>query len=369
MSGFKEKFADNIKRLRKENKLTQKEFAELVGYSEKTVSKWECGASIPPVESLFGISSVLKVSVDDLFRTNSVYYLGIDGGGTKTAFALANEKGEIIRTLKTDTCNPVDIGIENATSVLRNAIYEICSDIPFTSIYAYAGIAGGTTADMKEKLHSFFSKFNFAAFENDSDNKNIIAAGLGNNDGMTLILGTGICAFVQKNNEHLKVAGWGYFIDKGGSGYNLGRDALDAYFCALDSTGEKTLLAEEIDAIYPGGPQKLIGYIYNIGKKAVASFAPAVFEAVKKGDKAAEEILKRNMQWAAHIVETAAKKLDGDKKIPVILAGGLTKQKLVVDLLKESLDDTEKYEISILSTDPVYGAVKLAQQLKEGGIV
>ena len=75
------------------------------------------------------------------------------------------------------------------------------------------------------------------------------------------------------------------------------------------------------------------------------------------------------MQWAAHIVETAAKKLDGDKKIPVILAGGLTKQKLVVDLLKESLDDTEKYEISILSTEPVYGAVKLAQQLKEGGIV
>lgn len=367
MSDFKEKFAANLKIMRKKSKLTQKEFADLVGYSEKTVSKWECGVSIPPVEILFSISSIFKVSVDELFKTSSVYYLGIDGGGTKTALALANDEGEIIRTLKTDTCNPVDIGLENATDVLRKAIYEICEDIPFSSVCVYAGIAGGTTANMKEKLYDFFSKFNFMAFENDSDNRNIISAGLGNNDGMTLILGTGICAFVQKNNEHTKVAGWGYFIDKGGSGYNLGRDALDAYFSALDTSGEETLLTAEINAIYPHGSQNLIGYIYNTGKKAVASFAPAVFEAVKKGDKVAKDILKRNMRQAAHIVDTAAKKFDGGNKIPVILAGGLTNQELAIDLLKESIKDIGKYEINILSVEPVYGAVRLAQQLKDGG--
>ena len=365
MSDFNKKFAVNLKLLRKQRRLTQKAFAELVDYSAKTVSKWECGASIPPVETLFKIASILKVSVDDLFKTKSVYYLGIDGGGTKTALALANAEGEIIRTLKTDTCNPVDIGFDKAADILRNAIYEICEDIAFSSVYMYAGIAGGTTADMKQKFRDFFSEFNFAVFENDTDNRNIIAAGLGNNDGMTLILGTGICAFVQKNNEYTKVAGWGYLIDKGGSGYNLGRDALDAYFCALDSSGEETLLTEEIDAIFPGGAQKLMGYIYSGGKKAVASFAPAIFEAVKKGDKVAEEILKRNMRQAAHIVEVAAKKLDDDKKIPVILAGGLTKQDLVIELLRASLDNIEKYEIEILGTEPVYGAIKLARQLKE----
>lgn len=295
----------------------------------------------------------------------SRFYLGIDGGGTKTALALSNSKGEIIRTLRTDNCNPVDIGFEKATEILRDAIYEICSDIPFPSIYTFAGIAGGTTADMKERFYNFFSKFNFAAFSNDSDNRNIIAAGLGKRDGMTLILGTGICAFIQKDNTHTKVAGWGYFIDNGGSGYNLGRDALNAYFCAFDTSGEKTLLTEEIDKIYPGGPQKLIGYIYNGGKKVVASFAPAVFEAIKKGDKIAKEILKSNMRQAAHIVETAAKKFDNNKKIPVILAGGLTKQSMVVELLKNSLENIEKYEIDILSIEPVYGAVMLAQELNK----
>jgi len=184
---------------------------------------------------------------------------------------------------------------------------------------------------------------------------------------MTLILGTGICVFVQKNNRHSKFAGWGYFIDNGGSGYNLGRDALNAYFCALDGSGEKTLLTEEIDAVYPGGAQNLIGYIYQGGKKVVASFAPTVFKAIEKGDKVANEILKRNMRQAAHIVETAAKEFESGKKIPVVLAGGLTGQKMVVDLLKESLEDATRYEIEILSTEPVYGAVKLAQQLKDGG--
>lgn len=365
MSDYVEKFAANLKNMRKQRKLTQKDFADLLGYSEKTVSKWECGVSIPPIETLFNISKALKLSVEELFKSNSIYYLGIDGGGTKTALALSNSKGEIIRTLRTGTCNPVDIGFESATDILRNAIYEICGDIPFSSIYVFAGISGGTTADMKEKFYNFFSKFNFAGFSNDSDNRNIISAGLGKRDGMTLILGTGICAYIQKNNEYTKVAGWGYLIDNGGSGYNLGRDALNAYFCAFDETGEKTVLTEEIDLIYPGGPQKLIGYIYNEGKKAVASFAPAVFEAVKKGDKTAEEILKSNMRQAAHIVETAAKKFNDDKKIPLILAGGLTNQSIAVELLKASLENIDKYEIDILSTEPVYGAVMLARQLKE----
>lgn len=363
MSDLNEKFAQNLKRMRKMQKLTQKEFADLAGYSEKTVSKWECGLSIPPIETLFTIASILKVSIDELFKANAVYYLGIDGGGTKTTLALTDSDGRLIRQIKADTCNPVDIGLENATAVLRNGIYEVCRDIPFSSIYAFAGIAGGTAADMKEKLRDFFSSFHFAASENDSDNQNIIAAGLGEKDGMTLILGTGICAYVQKERCHTRVAGWGYLIDNGGSGYNIGRDALEAYFRAMDSSGVETQLTDEIDTLYTEGPEKLLGHIYDGGKKAVAAFAPAVFNAAKKGDIVATDILKRNMEYAAHILETAGNHFDESKKVPVILAGGLTKQKLVVELLEASLKNPERYEIKVLSADPVCGALILAQQL------
>ena len=199
MYELKEKFASNLRRIRKQRKVTQKEAAELLGYSEKTVSKWECGAGIPPIETLFNISELFKVSIDDLFKSDSIYCLGIDGGGTKTALALADKDGKILRHLKVGSCNPVDIGFEPATTVLKDAIYEICKGIPFSSVYVFAGISGGTTADMKEKFHNFFSGFNFAGFENDTDNRNIITAGLGNNDGITLILGDRyMCIYSKK---------------------------------------------------------------------------------------------------------------------------------------------------------------------------
>ena len=103
-----------------------------------------------------------------------------------------------------------------------------------------------------------------------------------------------MCVYTQINKKHDRIAGWGYLIGNGGCGYNFGRDGLNAYFCEYDKTGGKTLITDEINKIYPGGVQKLIRYIYSGGKRAVASFAPAVFEAFEKGDKLDGEIIKRN---------------------------------------------------------------------------
>lgn len=293
-----------------------------------------------------------------------IYCLGIDGGGTKTELSLVDREGNLIRTLKVKGCNPVDIGFEAAKNLLKDAIYNICEEIPFSSIYLFAGIAGGTSAGMQERFRSFFEKFHFAAFSNDSDNKNIVAAGLGKCDGISLILGTGICAFVQKHRQFTRVAGWGYLIDNGGSGYNLGQDALNAYFCAIDGTGSKTKLTEEIDAIYPGGAQEIMAYIYQEGKRAVASFAPAVFAALEKEDEAAKEIFERNIRETVHIIETAATGFP-EGKIPLILAGGLTKQPCVSRRIKELLHNPNRFEMQILDRAPVNGAVMLARELME----
>lgn len=297
---------------------TQGEFAQQLGYSEKTVSKWECEASIPAIETLFDIAKILQTSLDDLFQARDVYCLGIDGGGTKTDLALVDREGSLIRTLKVSGCNLVDIGFEVTKKLLKDAIYEICEDIPFSSIYLFAGIAGGTSAGMQKRFHDLFEEFHFRAFANDFDNKNIMAAGLGKRDGITLILGT----------------------------------------------GKKTALTKEIDAIYPGGAQKIMAYIYRTGKKAVASFSPAVFAAIEKQDEIAVRILERNIKEAVHIIETAAEGFTGEK-IPVILAGGLTKQPSVLEGIKAMLCKPERFEFQILNSAPVNGAVMLAKELME----
>ena len=52
--------------LRKEHKLTQAELGERLGVSNKTVSRWETGTYLPPVEMLQELSSLYSLSINEL---------------------------------------------------------------------------------------------------------------------------------------------------------------------------------------------------------------------------------------------------------------------------------------------------------------
>lgn len=55
-----------ISSVRKEKGLTQKQLAEILCVSEKTVSKWECGAGMPDVSLMLPLCKVLKIDVNEL---------------------------------------------------------------------------------------------------------------------------------------------------------------------------------------------------------------------------------------------------------------------------------------------------------------
>ena len=61
-----EKIGKFILELRKQKGLTQKELAEKVGVSDKTISKWECGNSIPDITYLEALCNSLDISVNEL---------------------------------------------------------------------------------------------------------------------------------------------------------------------------------------------------------------------------------------------------------------------------------------------------------------
>ena len=64
MTVTREIIAENITRLRKSAKLTQAELAEKLNYSDKAISKWERGDSIPDVFVLSELASLFSVTVD-----------------------------------------------------------------------------------------------------------------------------------------------------------------------------------------------------------------------------------------------------------------------------------------------------------------
>lgn len=63
-----ERVAKNLQSLRKARHLTQQEFAETLGYSDKNISKWELGKAVPSAEILLQIADFYGVSVDSILR-------------------------------------------------------------------------------------------------------------------------------------------------------------------------------------------------------------------------------------------------------------------------------------------------------------
>ncbi len=363
MKSYEERFAANLQQMRNRMGMSQRQLAERIGFSDKAVSKWERAGAIPDVAVLYQMAEVFGVGLDDFFREKTVYFLGIDGGGTKTQLTLADEQMNIIRQVRGDCCNPIDIGLDMATKRLKEGILQICDGIPLSDVTVFAGIAGGTSSHYQTALQTFFREFGFYACESDSDNRNIISAGLGHGNGVTLILGTGICAFCQKDGVRKRVAGWGYLFDDGGSAYNIGRDGLTAHFQALDGTGEQTEISRILHAGQPD-PQVLLGELYAGGKKEIAGYAHVVYDAARENDPVAISILRRNMGFAAMVIETAAAGLEEDK-IPVVLTGGLTAEPLTMAYLQEALGKSSRFDVQILSYAPVHGALILAKELYE----
>ena len=64
MDNIKKVVAQNLVNLRKEEKLTQSALAKMLNYSDKAVSKWECGDSLPDLETLATLAKFYNVTLD-----------------------------------------------------------------------------------------------------------------------------------------------------------------------------------------------------------------------------------------------------------------------------------------------------------------
>lgn len=358
-----EGFAKNLRELRKKNRLTQGELGEAIGYTEKSVSKWERGIAMPPAEALVGIADALGASLDELFGYGAQpsYYLGIDGGATKTDFALADSSSNVIRRVTLGSSNIFDIGFEAASRTLTDGIRKVSEGIPLRKISVFAGLSGGSSGD--GRLSDFLDGLGFSCAKCGSDADNIIAAGLGDRDGIALIMGTGSSMFLKKNGEKKRFGGFGYLFDHGGSGYDIGNEVIRAALMSENGIGEKTLLEQMLrEEKNSRTVLENLPYYYSVGKSGVASYAPYAFDAHRQGDKVASNILERNAKRIAELLCIGRKKMDcNGENCKAVLVGGLTKERdiflpMIFSSLAE-LDDIRRYDISVFGGDVVIGAL------------
>ena len=65
---IEEIFSENLRAMRKKRGLTQRELATLLNYSEKSVSKWESGASDPSTANLLALAKLFGISAAELLK-------------------------------------------------------------------------------------------------------------------------------------------------------------------------------------------------------------------------------------------------------------------------------------------------------------
>ncbi|MBR7161268.1 MAG: hypothetical protein IKD07_02515 [Clostridia bacterium] len=296
----------------------------------------------------------------------SRYYLGIDGGGTKTCFKLVDEEGTVLANVCKGASNPNDVGMEKTLAVLEDGISEACKGIPCSQITMFAGIAGGgMSGDHAEVLHRFFEKFSFFAFENGSDIENL--ASLSDEEKRILvIMGTGFIVYAINGTEKKRISGWGQLFDDGGSGYTLGRDAVSAVLSEIDGSGRKTVLTSLFEKTLGESAEAHLTEFYKGGKRYIAGFAPLVFQAAEMNDVEAMAILDRNMRFVAEKIGTALaflRKTPSRTEIPVLFGGSLCRQSEVLFPLIQKYIAFDGYQLVLPNSEPVDGAVRRAKEI------
>ena len=306
---------------------------------------------------------------DFTFEHEIHYFLGIDGGGTKTVFKLVDENGTAVREIWKGAVNPNDVGMDKATEILREGITEVCTGIPFSKVTMFAGIAGGgMSGDNAKLLQEFFSRFGFFAFDNGSDMENFVA--LSDDDPRVLvIMGTGFIVYALSGTERKRISGWGQLFDDGGSGYTLGKDAISAALCAGDGSGAPTLLTSLLEEKLGETAEAHLTEFYRGGKCYIAGFSELVFRAAERGDEVATEILEKNLSFAAHRIDTAVNGLirhpQNKMPIPVFFSGGISKKSDVIFPIIEKHLKNSACRLLRLEEEPVEGAIRRAKRIFE----
>ncbi len=289
------------------------------------------------------------------------YYLGIDGGGTKTEFLLTDKNHNEINRLYLGCANPVNNGIENTFSVLGDGIRKVCNGIELVKVAVFAGIAGLKNGDNELLLSNFLSDFGFFSFGCGSDTELALELALNGKNGTAVIMGTGITALSRNDEKLYRSGGRGYLIDKGGSGFHLGSDALNSAFEFLDGRGGSEIMLKLAEKKLGMPLEDCMPEIYKGGVSYIASFAPVVFEAYTLGDSEASEIIERNAREAARVINGALK-ISGNTDKKAVICGGLCKQKEVLyPFIKKHLVDGATLEFK--DEPMVNAAILLAKRL------
>lgn len=307
-----------------------------------------------------------------------MYYVGIDGGGTKTRVMVVDSNGSIIQDITTKGTNINRSGWDIAVNILLSLLKSLKDNILGDSLaYVAVGLSG---VDIhKERLLPLLqTALPSAKFSIEHDTMPALMSSLDEKIGIVMVSGTGsIASGVDSFGKSLRAGGWGYLLGDEGSAYDIGLKALRSLMKSYDGRLENTILTTSIlDYLNLDEPKDIINFIYQgrSGQDAISELSKIVFLCAENNDHVSVDILRESACELSRLVNPLINNLCfTGPQIPIVLAGGVTKNSRVfttflTDSIRKLTKDRTDVSIILSEFPPVIGAVKLAKLLEKEDI-
>jgi N-acetylmuramic acid 6-phosphate etherase len=282
--------------------------------------------------------------------------LGIDGGATKTNWALCEVTSRGLRPVEESRLGPGSMKLLEPSALRR-----LLSVLPRGASRVGVFLAGCATLQDRRRLGEIASSvWPDAAIRVGSDRESGFAAAFGNGDGIAIIAGTGSAVTGRFGGSEDRAGGWGHLLGDSGGGYDLAIRALRRVLFDFDTGRLITDLARDVlRTLGLNTLRELTSWAQTAQKNDLARLTPLLFEHESETG----EILKEGAEALARLTSAVCRRL-GFHRPPVQLMGGVfLNQPLYVRIFGEALDrEWPGSQISVCQAPPSLGAAFLAAE-------
>jgi len=309
------------------------------------------------------------------------YVVGVDGGNTKTHYALFNTEGTLIDFSRRGVASHEKLpgGFAAAREELRFSIEELLKPhglkIPDIS-NAVFGLAGADIPDQQQALSREISSLGFETFRVVNDAFLGIKAGSPDGTGICSINGTGtVCAAIAPDKTMLQIGGLGRVSGDEAGGTLLAEKVIAAIYDSHYRRGSPTAMEQILlERLGIGTLEELLTWQYRKGVPILES-ADTAFVAANQGDPVALSLLRHMAGITADSVLGALENLDFEpcKLVHVVMAGSvyvLGKNPTLNDTFMNKVQNNSRKPIHfvLLKEAPVAGAVIWALEDYHGAV-
>jgi N-acetylglucosamine kinase-like BadF-type ATPase len=331
-----------------------------------------CDANWP----LGRLSTMVEKMTEKEQASKASYFLGFDGGGTKTDCYLLDADGNVLHHATAGPSNPLRAGYAKAWFTLSDAADFVlerqhlkASDIGGIC----AGIGGAGRDSVARRIATFLERaFPEAAVLVTTDLAITLDAAVSGPqaEGVILVVGTGSAAFGRNaKGQTARAGGRGPWFSDEGSGFDIGRRALAAVVRADESRGPQTALSEKmLKWLGCNDWTRVLDWVIKNPDDVFPRVFPLVAELGDKGDAVAREILTAAAESLAELAASVIRKLDmQDRDIVIAKSGGTIGRSQFFD----AAIDTDlarlapRSKIVALQRKPAEAAARMAIQLRK----